>query len=390
MLEQLTIFSFAFVFYAYFGYPLILSGFLALKGKKQKNRYSESKQYSLTIIIACYNEIKFIREKLENTLKQTYFGKSLAEVPVQIIVASDCSNDGTDELVQEYAKRKVQLISLAQRSGKEHAQKAALKIANGEIIIFSDAKIMLENSAIDNFVKYFSDPKVGAVSSVDRIISGSGESSGEGFYVKYEMFLRSLESKFNSLVGLSGSGFAVRKELTRNLRVDLPSDFSLLIAAIKNGYRGVHAPDVIGNYQAVATEEAEFHRKVRTILRGLDTFFKSTELLNPFKFGLFSWQIFSHKLCRWLVPFFWISGSIGAILLCFSCEPFFVILGYSMVYFLLFAYLAFRIRMLRKLVFFKIPLFFIVVNLSILLAWYQYFLGKRVELWEPSDKGSES
>ncbi len=387
MLEQLTTLSFAFVFYAYFGYPLILWLIIILKVNKNTAN-KENKQYSLTIIITVYNEIKFIREKLENTLSQTYCGKPLKEFPVQIIVASDCSNDGTDEIVKEYADNGVELLSLAKRSGKEHAQKAALELAQGEIIIFSDAKIMLEQSAIDNFVKYFSDPKVGAVSSVDRVVTDAGESSGEGFYVKYEMALRSLESKFNSLVGLSGSGFAVRKELAQNLRVDLPSDFSLLIEAIKKGYRGVHAPDVIGSYRAVATEEAEFKRKVRTVLRGLNTFFKSKELLNPFKFGLFSWQIFSHKLCRWLVPFFWISGSLSAVFLSFSDQVFFANLGYAIIYFHLFAYLAFRIRFFRKLIFFKIPLFFIVVNLSILQAWYQYFLGKRIELWEPSNKGN--
>lgn len=384
MLENIVIFCFGFVFYSYFGYPLLLAIFSRNISSLNVGKIGDSHPFS--VIITVYNEKNFIERKLENTLLQKVNNKTLEELAVQIIVASDASNDGTDELVKKFKNRGVKLLQLDQRKGKEHAQKAAISEASGEVLIFSDAKIMLQDGAIENFLKYFQDEKVGAVSSVDRVVADEQSSSGEGFYVKYEMLLRALESRFNSLVGLSGSGFAVLKKLAVNLRVDVPSDFALLLVAVKQGYRGMHAPDVIGSYKAVATEEAEFSRKVRTVLRGITTFFKSLDVLNPFSYGIFSWQIISHKLCRWLVPIFWLFGSIAAVFLIFSENQFFSLFAYAILYFHLFAYLAFRIKVLRKIVLFKIPLFFIVVNLSILKAWYLYLLGERVELWEPSNK----
>jgi hypothetical protein len=138
---------------------------------------------------------------------------------------------------------------------------------------------MLGVDAIERFAAYFEDPMVGAVSSVDKVISSSGQGSGEGMYVRYEMWLRALESRFLSLVGVSGSCFAVRREICADLRSDIPSDFALLLASRRRGLIGVNAPDVVATYESVADEKAEFGRKVRTVLRGLTTLFACYEVL---------------------------------------------------------------------------------------------------------------
>ncbi len=373
MLEFLVFASFFAVFYAYFGYPLIL---LLFSKNKQVER--ENNSTSLSIIITVRNEKAIIKKKLEQTLALSYAGE------LDIIVASDASDDGTDDVVRSFTDAGVKLIRIDERGGKEKAQEAAVKQAKGEIALFTDAKIILNDNALNNVVSYFSDNSVGAVSSIDKVLVGEGESSGEGFYVRYEMWLRKLEMSFDTLVGLSGSCFAVRKSICDNWNSSIPSDFALLIRTRELGFRGVLAEDVIGSYFAVKTEEEEFSRKVRTVLRGITTFFTCKKVLNPFNYGLFSWQIVSHKLCRWLVPGFLIIALVGCILL--HQQPIFSCLLCLMVAFYGLALLGYLVPALRSVVLIKIPLFFTVVNAAIFIAWCKYLSGQRSVAWSPSNK----
>ena len=260
------------LFYAYFGYPILLT-YCAYFSKKNKHHCHDDSldEPTISIVITVRNEENVIREKIENTLALPYFGQN---EKVQIIVASDASDDSTDSIVAEFANRDVLLVRSEERLGKETAQKKAIEHATGEIIIFSDAKIELDKKSLENFVQYFKDPSIGAVSSLDKIKGGAFAGSGEGLYVQYEMWLRLLESKCSSVVGLSGSCFAVRKEHAQNLDTSIPSDFSLLLATIANKQKGIQANDVLAYYAPVANEEDEFERKIRTVLRGITTFFK--------------------------------------------------------------------------------------------------------------------
>src|SRR5262249_7258078 len=147
-------------------------------------------------------------------------------------------------------------------------------------------------------------------SSVDRFVDDHGQVSGEGAYVRYEMWLRSVETRVNSLVGLSGSFFAARREVCRRWAPDRQSDFNTLLNSVALGLRGVQDVQSIGYYRNIVDDRREFSRKVRTVVRGLFVLGSRTGMLNPFRYGLFAWQLASHKLCRWLVPF----GMIGALL----------------------------------------------------------------------------
>src|SRR6267378_4028550 len=174
----------------------------------------------------------------------------------------------------------------------------------GENLVFSDVATILAEHAVSNIVKNFHDPTVGCVSSVDRFVDQDGRVSGEGAYVRYEMFLRSLETRVNSLVGLSGSFFAARREVCKGAwSDDLQSDFNTVINSMRMGLRGVADPDSIGYYKNIADERKEYDRKVRTVLRGISVFMRSLALVNPLRHSVFAWQLLSHKLCRWLVPF---------------------------------------------------------------------------------------
>jgi len=151
----------------------------------------------------------------------------------------------------------------------------------------------------------FNEPKIGAVSSEDTFVSDDPKKQeGEGIYVRYEMWLRKLESQVGSLVGLSGSLFAIRREIGNDFPGDVQSDFHLALKSVSMGYRAVSNPAVKGYYKDIKNETKEFDRKVRTVVRGLTVFFRNLTFLNPLKYGFFSLQFFSHKMMRWLVPFF--------------------------------------------------------------------------------------
>jgi glycosyltransferase involved in cell wall biosynthesis len=365
-----------FVFYAYGGYPLVLWTVM----KARNREVVKGDVYpSVSFIITAYNEEQRIREKLDNTLLQEY-PKDLLE----IIVASDASTDQTDAIVKEYQPSRVRLIRAPERKGKEHAQWHAVESASGEILVFSDVGTLLDPHGIRNIVRNFNDPTVGCVSSIDRLIDANGTLSGEGAYVRYEMALRSLETRANTLVGLSGSFFAARRDVCRPWATDLQSDFNTLLNSVRKGLRGVLDTESIGYYRNIRDESKEYDRKIRTVVRGIHVVTRHLSLLNPLQYGVFSWQLFSHKLCRWLVPF----GMIAVFLTNLA------LLQYSAVYRLLFAvqicfYAVATVGILlgntMNRSFLKIPAFFLVVNLSILHAWYRYLVkGEQIVRWEPS------
>ncbi|MBU1389743.1 MAG: glycosyltransferase family 2 protein [Proteobacteria bacterium] len=364
--------SIFFIFHAYFGYPLSLL-LIRIFGKNQRKRHPV--HLPATLIITVYNEEKRIKEKLDNTLKLNY-----PEGNLQILVASDGSDDGTNDIVKAYEKYGVELLEVVNRGGKENAQKEAIPHARGEILIFSDVATKIEPQGLMEIVSNFADPSVGCVSSEDRLIDRDGKPSGEGLYVRYEMWLRLLESQVNTLVGLSGSFFAARKQVCQDFSGEVQSDFRTLLSSVKIGLKGVSDPKAIGYYLDIADEKKEFDRKIRTVLRGLTVFFNHLEFLNIKKYGLFSYQLFCHKLLRWLVPFFLFSAFVSNALLIFS--PLFFILFLCQFVFYGLAVYGWKIHLLKGI--FKIPMFFMIVNAAIAVAWWQFFSGKRIVLWTPS------
>ena len=379
-LEFLFWFSAFMVFYAYFGYALVLFVAVKLTGRQARVYDDSANNKSVSIIITCRNEEKSIAEKLENTLSLKYAQGLAGTENCEVIVASDASDDRTDEIVTSYAARGVKLVRVEERKGKEHAQSVAVQSAKGEIIFFTDAKTKLEPEALVNTLKYFSHKKVGAVSSIDKVVGSQG---GEGAYVRYEMWLRRLESIFHSVVGLSGSGFAVRKEVCAPFRTDIPSDFCLLLNARRQGFCGVLGEDVVCSYGAVSSNRDEFKRKVRTVLRGITAFFKSTEVLEIGRYKEFSFQVVSHKLCRWLVPWFAILLVIASIGLVKYAE-FYAATSLLIVVFSAVGVAGMRKEELNKILAVRIVTFLILSNAAIFVAWIKYLTGERSVTWSPT------
>ena len=370
--------STALIAYAYVGYPMALA-LIRLVHKKVVNKADITP--SVTFIITAYNEERRIGEKLDNTLKLNYPAALL-----EVIVASDCSSDRTDQVVRSYEDRGIKLVRADLRKGKEAAQKLAVGVAKGEILVFSDVATILQPDAIRNIVKSFNDPSVGCVSSADRFVDQDGRTSGEGAYVKYEMFLRSLESTVYSLVGLSGSFFAARSSVCRqSWSEDLQSDFNTLLSSVRLGLRGVADPDSVGYYHNLLDQRKEYERKVRTVVRGISVFMRSVSLLNPLRYHVFAWQLFSHKLCRWLVPFAMIAALVANGWLALSSPVYGVILLVQGGFYSL-ALVYMLSRRVPSVGMLRIPSFFVMANLSILDAWMRYFRGERIMSWTPSKR----
>ena len=219
---------------------------------------------------------------------------------------------------------------------------------------------------------------------MDKIIDAAEKVNGEGAYVLYEMLLRDLETRANTLVGLSGSFFAARRKVCDNWRPELQSDFNTLLNAVRLGLRGISDPESVGYYKNIADETREYERKVRTVLRGISVFMRSLSMLNPFRYGLFSWQLLSHKLCRWLVPFAMVVALLSNAALISS--PFYLCLFGFQCFAYGIAVQSIWIKRLSQNPLLKFSSYLVIVNLSILDAWFRYCRGERVVLWNPSQR----
>jgi glycosyl transferase family 2 len=364
--------SVALVFYAYAGYACAL---LVLARFRDRAVRRAKITPPVSFIITAHNEERRLRAKIDNTLAQVYPASRL-----EIIVASDGSTDATDAIARGFGDR-VRLVRAPQRVGKEAAQQLAVAAAAGEILIFSDVATALAPDGVPSIVANFADATVGCVSSIDRFVDGGGRPSGESVYVRYEMFLRMLETRANTLVGLSGSFFAARRDVCRNWAADRQSDFSTVLNAVDLGLRGVLDPHTAGYYRNIVDGRGESQRKTRTVVRGIAVLARNVRMLNPFRYGLFAWQLASHKLCRWLVPFAMIGAAAG------NAD----LLSNSAFYQLTFAaqaafYAAAIAGVWTGAQALRIPAFLLSSNAAILVAWLRFAGGERITFWHPSER----
>lgn len=376
MLEGICWISLFGAIYSYFIYPLVL---LALP-KKDLQIKPDAPLPFVTLIITAHNEQIRIKSKLENTLAIEY-PSELRE----ILVASDGSTDDTNTIVESYADQGIKLVQVQERKGKENAQLAAIRAARGELLVFSDVATQIPPEAVLNLVSVFTDPRVGALSSEDRFITEDGKVAGEGAYVKYEMWLRNLESRVHSLVGLSGSFFAARKDVCADWDIGVPSDFNTALNCVTKGYIAASAPNVLGYYPNIKDDSKEYQRKLRTVIRGMAAVVKKPVVLNPFKLGFFALEVFSHKIMRWLVPWFMLLLLIGTLAI-YQGHAFFTFLLFAQLAFYTVALLGYILPSLRGNAVFKLPFFFFQVNFAIAHAGVQFLGGKRITMWEPSKR----
>lgn len=363
--------------YTYVGYPALIALISTLRPRKVARRDFTP---SLTIIITAYNEERALPEKLANTLALDY-PRDL----IEIIVASDCSSDRTDEIVRSFHGQGVTLHRQPQRLGKTAAQNAAVEKARGEIIVFSDATSLYETDVLRKVVRNFADSTVGCVGGRLIYVDPGDTDIGRGAkgYWGYETFLKKHESAACSLIGVSGCLYAVRKSAYVPLYNEACSDFIIATKMVEQGLRAIYEPEAICTEETNQRHDNELRMRVRVIAQTFTDLWRNRAMLNPFRSGLYGVQLWSHKLMRYFVPLFLIvlfaaSAALAANSLAY--RVFFLVqsIGYlcgAMSWLL--ENFGVRNRLLA------LPHYFVLANVASVLAMFQFLRGERYARWEP-------
>lgn len=369
--------SVAALLYTYAGYPLLLFVIGSLYPRLVRRTDCTP---TVTIIITAYNEELALADKLEDTLALDYPHDSL-----EVIVASDCSSDRTDEIALEFHTRGVRLHRQPERLGKTAAQNAAVERASGEIIVFSDATTFYRRDVLRTLMPNFSDPTVGCVTG--RLIytdpAGSTVGHGARSYWSYESFLRKHESSVCSLIGVCGCLYAVRRSAYVPLYHEACSDFVIATKMVEQGLRAVYEPAAVCTEETNIQANKELKTRVRIITQTLADLWRNRGMLNPLRSGFYAVELFSHKVMRYLVPLFLIAILAASIVLT-PHSIFFTFILVAQIAFYGAAGLAVLLersgwnsRLLA------IPQYFVIGNLASLIAFYQFLRGERYMRWEP-------
>jgi cellulose synthase/poly-beta-1,6-N-acetylglucosamine synthase-like glycosyltransferase len=370
--------------YAYILYPLLL--WILARFRKEEIVDRGVILPSVSVVIPAYNEEKQIGGAIDAVLAQDYPAERL-----QVLILSDASTDATDRIVGEYSARGVELLRMPQRSGKTRAENVACARLRGEIIVNTDASVRLHPAAIRKLVSQMADPSVGVASSRDVSLSTFDQSANvtEAGYVNYEMRVRDLETRTGGIVGASGSCYAIRADLHKiPLRDDLSRDFSAALTARLHGLRSVSARDAVCFIPRTASLKAEYRRKVRTISRGMDTLYNRRQLLDPTRYGLFAWKLFSHKVCRWLLPISVVAGVVGLFLLAPSnlWARITLFAGAFLVILTLVGALWPSGRAMPRPI--SLVAFGVAANLAVLNALWRVVAGHQDHVWEPTRRSA--
>lgn len=378
MLETLFFFFIFIILYVYLGYPLVITLLAAINRKTVTK--DDNYEPSVSLIIAAYNEEAIIGEKLKNCLLLNYPKDKL-----EIIVFSDASTDRTAEIVKSFEQDHIILIDLTDRKGKTAGQNLAATQATGEIIVFSDANALYRENAIRKIVRNFNDPTVGCVCgelvyySEDKSLIGDAEN----VYWDYEKFIKRQEDRAASILGANGSIYAVRKQLYSPLPEDIISDFIEPFKIIAQGYRVVYEPEAISSEGSTKNFIEEYKRKKRIINRSFYSLLHFSSFLNPFRYPLLSFQLFSHKILRWMIPVYL---PIIFIVNLFLLKSLFfqVIFGLQIIFYVT-ALLGYVLEKNRwHNIFFYAPFYFCLVNIASLDAIINLFIKrKNVVTWNP-------
>lgn len=364
------------LFYVYFGYPLLVYLVSRWHPRLIKRAAFEPQ---VSLIITAYNEERDLRAKLENTLQIDYPKEKL-----EIIVASDCSTDKTDDIAREFAGRGVKLYRQTERRGKTSAQNMAVEKAAGEIIVFSDATTMYQPDVLRTMMPNFADKTIGCVAGKLIYIDASGSSVGKGArsYWNYETFLKESESRACSLIGTSGCLYSVRKSAFQPMYAEACSDFLIATLVYKQGLRTVYEPAAVCTEETNKQSEREMQMRVRIISRTLNDLWRNREMLNPFRSGFFAVELLSHKVLRYSVPFFLIIILLTAGVAAFYSTVFLYFFALQIVFYLTAFIGWFLEKNGIKLSILPLPFYFVLANFAVIIGFFKFLRGEKYTHWE--------
>jgi cellulose synthase/poly-beta-1,6-N-acetylglucosamine synthase-like glycosyltransferase len=394
----LKIFFWIFLFilvYTYIGYPLVLYAMTRIRKffySEKKNR-NQDYEPDVCLFVTAYNEKEFVRQKVENSLQLDYPPKK-----VQHLWITDGSDDGTPEILRQFEHAEV--YHEPARNGKMHAMNRGMRFVKAPIIIFSDTNTLLNKMAIREIVACFSNPKTGCVAGEKRIVENAADvaaAAGEGFYWKFESWVKKMDSELNSAVGAVGELFAIRRELFEEVEPDtILDDFIISLRIAQKGFKIEYTPNAYAEEFASISVKEELKRKIRIAAGGIQSLFRLKSLLNPFRYGILSWQYFSHKVLRWtLAPaslflLFFVNAAILFQNEMYHPSNFYAFFFYLqlMGYLLAFVGRVLENKKLRIKILF-IPYYFLAINYASIQGIRRYFNGKQTVRWEKSKRAAQ-
>ncbi len=365
--------------YTYAGYPLLL--FVVSVFRSRGIRSQQAYEPNVSVIITAYNEERDLREKLENTLALDYPSNKL-----EVIVASDCSTDRTDEIAGEFAVKAVKLHRQPERLGKTAAQNAAVELASGDVILFSDATTLYQPDVLRVMMPDFADPSIGCVAG--RLIYIDPEDSAVGHgarsYWSYETFLKTHESRVFSLIGASGCLYAVRRSAYVPMYHEACGDFLIATKMVEQGLRAVFEPDAVCTEETNRRTDKEMLMRVRVITQTFTDLWRHRGMMNPFRSGFFAIQLLSHKVLRYFMPLFLIAMLLSSAVLATGSKLYVVGLAAQVLFYLM-AMAGWLIERAGagRLRLFALPHYFVLANVASVIACYKFLSGERYARWEP-------
>lgn len=365
------------IVYTYFGYFFVII-FLGKLFSKTVSKADINPE--VTLLIAAYNEEKGIAKKIENSLKLDY-------PKLKIIVVSDGSTDKTDEIVNSYSDRGVELLRVEGRVGKTEARNVAVRMVPGEIIIFSDATTVYQSDIVKKLVRNFADQSVGMVTGhlIYKDDENTQMGTGQKLYWQYESLIKKSQTAMGTLTGSIGCVTAFRKALYTPLPNNIIEDFTGPLMLVMKGYRVVYEKEALCFEETTKKSGNEWSMRIRVIRGGITGMLFAKKILNPFKYPVPSFQLISHKILRWLVPVFMLALIVlnsAAVLIdptdlvsntLFALQ----ILFYAIA---LLAYLLEKIGIHNKIA--AIPLYFIILNAASLVALFKTLTSNLEATWE--------
>jgi biofilm PGA synthesis N-glycosyltransferase PgaC len=372
--------------YTYVGYGMII--YILSKLKRRSSLVTiqtDSELPVVTLLVAAYNEEAYILDKIHNTLALDYPKNKL-----KLFFVTDGSNDRTPEIIRNFPE--IEVFHSPERRGKIHAVNRVMKHVSTPIVVFCDANTALNPEALKLIVRHYQDPTVGGVAGEKRILSkdkDNASGSGEGLYWKYESFLKKKDAEVYSIVGAAGELFSIRTELfeepAENMLIE---DFYLSLRIAANGYRFAYEPDAFASETASASVGEEWKRKVRISAGGFQAMYKLSYLLNPFRYGILTFQYVSHRVLRWtLAPLFLPLILISSLYLAILGIGFYQMMFVAQVAFYLLAALGYALRD-RKIGIkgFFVPYYFVVMNLSVYAGLVRLLRGRQSVVWEKAKR----
>jgi len=359
--------------YVYLGYPALL-WFIGLFRSFHADA-SGSYLPQVSVLISARNEQKDIGWKIAETLAWNYPREQL-----ELLVASDASEDGTDEILANVSDPRFRALRLDERKGKNEALNRLNELAQGELLFFTDANSHIEPACLWKMVHLFADPRVGCVTGIEHTLreeKDSAVATGTRASLGYESLVNALESRIGSVLVADGSIFCVRRSLFSTLQQDLANDFELPAHIGEAGHAILFDPLAVSFEKPTSSPAEEFNRKRRICGQGILGFWRLRHCFS----GLRAWQLFSRKFLRWI-------GGIPLALILLSnlwlvSRTFYALALALQVMFYSLALVGWsRAKRGQSTSVATFPFFFVLVNIAALVGVIQALSGKRFGVWE--------